>query len=609
MKRKIITIALLLLATVTMIAKAQVRELHTENQIVSERDSILLRLEAQGYRIDTTIVEGREEIVEKNVVTNPFWHNVFFTGSVGVHTFRGDFSDYGKFKETIDMDWFAGMGKWFTPVWGIKVEGGAGQSHGFMDSQYDTPYTYGDLLTTKDGKTYYRDRIKWWDLSVSGLYNITRAIFGYEGANSPKRMNQLIASIGVGYVGHYDVPSTYFVADEFDAHVELQYSRFIGKKKYFSIDAKARGLLYQTNFDRHDHHKNSHWIDANWGVSIGATIYLKHNVWGYKTHPTYTTNYMTLMHVDTLKVVAPKVPEYGQMTFYVFYPNNYSGRDDAPLVESSKVNAIDYLAGGIFSQKKYVDNGQVVVRLMQGKTLRDLSCTDIATVKASEEMGGDGIARGYEIMTSPMSLSMDKVSMTEFREKNGYFYAPIWDGKHEWGYRIDDATKGQNLSTAANYRETESFGLNSQLGLALVRENLGSESNSDLYSFADIYAALEGNQGYISQFADNDNVAKLRRIFTEGTITNISVTGVATSQDNSDANTATRRNAALAQNRAKTVLLWLKGNENVKVDEAQAHIFMVNDLQGPIHKVDDRSTRGLNAKLHRCVKVTISYMY
>ena len=609
MKKILYTLMMVLMTAAPSMAQENLRELKTKINVENAGDDVRQRLEEQGYKMDTTLIEGHSFILDRNVVTNPFWHNIFFTGSVGMHAFRGDFSNYGKFSQTLDMDWFVGVGKWFTPSWGIKLEGGKSRSRGFMDSQYDTPYTYGDLLTTKDGKSYYRHKIDWFDFSLSGLFNITRAISGYEGPNSQRLKNQFIASVGLGYLGHYNVPSEYFVSDEFSAHVELQYSRFIDKNKHLSFDTKLRGLLYQTNFDRHTNHKNSRWIDANWGVAVGLTYHLKHNVWGYKASTTYVTNYMTQTKTDTIRSAISKAPEYGQFTFYVFYPNNYSGRNDAPIIASAKVNAIDYLAGGVYTQKQYKDNGKVALQLASGKSPIGLDYVDIATEKANRPTIMDDVPRGYEICSKPLSLSQKMDDMAQFREKYGFYYAPIWDGRHAWQYRIDDATKGQSLSDASNYSETESFGLNSKEGTKYVQEHLVGQNDMKLYSFADVYAAVEGSGGYISQYADKDNVAELARIFNEATITNISVTGVATNQDNNaDANVRLTRNTALAQNRANTVVKWLKSSNNTKLAEAQSQVFMVNSLSGPVRRVDDTSTRGLQAKINRCVKVTIHYM-
>lgn len=609
MKKLLYTLVMVLIVAAPSMAQENVRELKTQVNMKNVGEDVRQRLEEQGYKMDTTLVEGHSIILDRHVVTNPFRHNIFFTGSVGMHTFRGDFSSYGKFSQTLDMDWFVGVGKWFTPSWGIKLEGGKSRSHGFMDSQYDTPYTYGDLLTTNGGKTYYRDKIDWFDISVSGLFNITRAIYGYEGPNSPRLKNQFIASVGIGYVGHYNVPSEYFVADEFSGHVELQYSRFLDKKKHFSFDAKIRGLMYQTNFDRHTNHKNSNWIDANWGVAVGMTYHLKRNVWGYKASTEYVTNYMTQTKTDTISSRISKAPEYGQFTFYVFYPNNYSGRNDAPIVASAKVNAIDYLAGGVYTQKQYKDNGKVAQQLAGGKSPVGLEYVDVATEKANLLNQMDGVPRGYEICGEPLSLSQERENMSQFREKYGFYYAPIWDGRHVWQYRIDDATKGQSLSDASNYSETASFGLNSKDGAKYVQDYLVGQTDMDLYSFADVYAAVEGSGGYISQYVNEDNVAKLSRIFNEATITHISVTGAATNQDNNaDEKVRLTRNTALAQNRANTVVKWLKNSGKPKLAEAQSQVFMVNSLTGPVHRVDDTSTRGLQAKINRCVKVTVHYM-
>lgn len=600
---------LLLLVAMTSFAQTELRTLQTKNVNNNGVDSIRLKLEQQGYTLDTILIDKNPIILDKHVVTNPFWHNIFFTGSVGAHTFRGDFASYGNFGHTIDMNWFVGLGKWFTPSWGIKVEGGMGRSSGFMDSKYDTPYTYGDLLTNSDGNSYYKTRTKWYDISVSGLFNITRSILGYEGPTDTKRRNQFIASVGIGYVGHYGVPASYFVADEFGAHVELQYSRFLNAKKTLSFDAKVRGLLYQTNFDRHDHHKGSHWIDSNIGIAVGMTYHLKHNTWGYKTNTEYKTNYLTKHVVDTIRHDNVRSPEYGQLTFYVFYPNNYSGRNDAPIISGAKVNAIDYLAGGLYTQKQYKDNAQVANRLNAGKSPIGLDYVDLSTQKANDDALLDGMPRGYEICTTPMSLSLANDSIASFKQKFGFYYSPIWDGKHSWMYRIDDVAKGQMLIDRANYGETVSYGLNSKLGVDYVRKNFADDAKHDLYSFADIYAALEGNGGYIAKYADQKNVEKLLQIFTEATVTNISVTGMATSQDdNPNEQIRLSRNSALAQNRANTVINWLKGCSIAKLADVQTQVYMVNTLGGQIRHVKDSSTRGLDAKINRCVKVTIHYI-
>ena len=300
----------------------------------------------------------------------------------------------------------------------------------------------------------------------------------------------------------------------------------------------------------------------------------------------------------------------GTLTFFVFYPNNYSGRNDAPQISTSSVNAIDYLAGGIFTQKQYADADKVAARILAGQSLNGLTTVDLPTEKADRDFAVNYVPRGYEMLEgTPISLSLDYETMKEFREKAGYYYAPIFDGMNVWKYRIDDATLGQHLLSSANYQETNSYGLNAHAGLGTVTRFMEVGEDDELVSFADVYAALNANEGYVSQFTDEAAVAHVRKILNKGIVVLIQVEGLATSQDNysgADASrVGTERNAALAENRANTVISWLTGHKELK--DVKSQIYLVNNQDG-IRTVNDPSTRGLNAKLNRCVKVRIRYM-
>lgn len=105
----------------------------------------------------------------------------------------------------------------------------------------------------------------------------------------------------------------------------------------------------------------------------------------------------------------------------------------------------------------------------------------------------------------------------------------------------------------------------------------------------------------------------IRHIMDTGVITAIHVEGLATSQDNYTGPDAKRigyeRNTALSQNRANTVLNWLRSTGYF--DNVDSKIYRVNtfkNAQNGIGQVDDPSTRGLNAKMNRCVKVHVQYL-
>lgn len=535
------------------------------------------------------------------VVTNRFWDNWFVFGEIGGHAFFGDYGSVGDFGGLLSPDFKVGVGKWFTPGIGMKLQFGMGNSKGY--SKEETMFVDGGQHTADDGTPYWKTKMKWLDFSVNAMFNLSRLFCGYEGKESDKLMNQFIASVGIGALHHYGISAQ---RNEWSGHFELQYSRFFSKKKDISLDVKAHAMVYQTNFDgitNKANGENSRWFDSNVGLSVGLTYYFKKRHWDrclQCEEPVYITNTV---------LPEPNCPEYKTMVFYVFFPNNYSGRDDAPLVSGSKVNAIDYLASGVFTQKRFADTDAVASALSSGRSLASLKTEDIPTQKANQ-CESDGMARGYEMSSSPLSLDMDAASMNAFKDKNGYYYAPVYSGGKTWYYRVDSETATQSLVSKDNYKENASYGLNAHSGLDLIRQNMTLDEDADLYSFADIYAAVEGEGGYISSFTDNATVAELKKIFENGRIQFVSAEGLATSQDNyvgEDAeNVGLERNKALAYGRARTVIQWLKDSGVFK--NIGRNSFSLNALSDPVSTVNDKSTRGLNAKLNRCVKVRINYV-
>lgn len=539
---------------------------------------------------------------EYRIVTNRFWDNWFILGDIGGHAYAGDYGSVGDFSGLLSPDFNVGIGKWFTPGIGAKIQFGLSNSKGY--SKEETYFTYGEPLTAADGSQYWKSKNKWWDLNINAMFNLSRLIKGYEGKDSERLKNQFIASVGIGALHHRDIDAQ---RNEWSGHFELQYSRFFSKKKNISLDVKAHAILFQTNFDGITLKKtgeDSKWWDSDIGLSVGVTYYFKKRHWDRCVpcqSPVYINN--TYMPAPVLQ----ECPEYRTLEFYVFFPNNYSGRDDAPIVADATVNAIDYLASGIFTQRRFKDTDAVAGRLSAGGSLVSLATADIPTEKANRCEPIDGVARGYEMSGSPISLSMDAGSMRTFEEKMDYFYAPIYEGGKTWHYRVDKETTTQSLLSDENYRESTSYGLNAHTGLNTIKKNMKVSADAALYSFADIYAAIEGNSGYVAQAADESAVKELDYILKEGRILYVQAEGLATSQDNyigeNAENVGLERNKTLAYNRAYTVIKWLRGNAMFK--NVQNNDFSINALTDPIVTVNDKSTQGLNAKLNRCVKVRI----
>ena len=581
----------------------------------------LFRDYREVYRDTVLVVDTVRVYVEKEkpvdpfqVISNPFRQNWFIFGTGGAHTFRGDYSADGPFMGTVSPDVSIGFGKWFMPWLGLKVEFIASDSRGY--TEYKTGhYGYGDWI---DGNPGYRKmKTGWLDLGGSAILNLTRLYYGYEGYGSKERMGQWLAAAGIGAVHHLGYDHAYGSDNELSAHLELQYSRFLSPKKNVSLDIKARGLFYQTNFDLEygqADHAAKH-VDMNLGLNVGLTWYLGKsgsNGWRRANTTVYRSDYReTQIPILKVKEAETQKPvRSGAITFFVYFPNDYSGRDDAPQIPGAEVNAIDYLAGGIFTQKQFEDGGAAAQRLRAGQSAVSLATVDLPTEPANKDFRDLGIPRGYEMLKdSPISLSLNPADMATFGSKAGFYYAPINDGSHLWQYRIDDAALGQQLLSEDNYRETTSFGLNSHQGLGLVSQYMDIDEGDELVSFADMYAALSSNKGYISQFTDAETVEHIREVLDEGVIMVIQTEGVATSQDNYSGQDAAQvgqeRNSALAQNRAATVIGWLTSDPKLQNVRSQSFIF---GNPGEIRTVNDRSTRGINAKVNRCVKVRIRYM-
>ena len=565
----------------------------------------------------------QDTVINPNqVVMNSFGRNWFVYGTAGAHTYIGDFSRDGAFSGTVSPDFGVGIGKWFVPGLALKLEFIHSSTRGYTEFMNAAEgYGYGPALgTTPAGNPYRRMKTRWWDLNGLVSLNLTRLFHGYEGYGNTKHMGQWMVNAGIGAVHHLGFEDDYGSDNEWSGHLELQYSRFLNRNKRASIDLKVRDIIYQTNTDYHYGYQDvaARKFGQNLGLDIGFTFYLgkqRNNGWKQGTATVYRQDYrereIQVVKVKEQEVDRKKPARHGTLTFYVFYPNNYSGRNDAPIIADAPVNALDYLAGGIFTQKQYESNEAVLARIASGASLNGLKAIDLPTEAANQDFAIDFIPRGYEMLQdTPISLSLAPGDMQYFQEKTGFFYAPIYDGLNVWQYRIDDATLRQQLLSGQNYKETNSYGLNAHSGLDTIRQYMDVDGSDELVSFADVYAALKSNEGYIARFADAATVDRIREILDRGIILLIQVEGLATSQDNYSGNDARRvgieRNTALSQNRANTVINWLK--QDASLENVSSQIYLVGSMNGGIRTVTDKSTRGLNAKLNRSVKVRIQYM-
>ena len=137
------------------------------------------------------------------------------------------------------------LGKWFTPVWGVRVQGG------LWKANFDTNHSYGEFGTTGTSASYDKNVGQ---IRLDAMYNISNAIWGY----NPDRLFNLSVFAGPGITiaktanGDIDDTSSetmwYRVpAGEEKGRVYVNGSIGLQGKfnvnKYWDIDIEARGEL------------------------------------------------------------------------------------------------------------------------------------------------------------------------------------------------------------------------------------------------------------------------------------------------------------------------------------------------------------------------------
>lgn len=339
-----------------------------------------------------------------------------------------------------------------------------------------------------------------------------------------------------------------------------------------------------------------------------------------------------------------KTTEELVMTFYVFYPNNYSGYYDHI---GSNVEAIAYLLAGSGAQMQ--SNGD-----NKNAPTKDIPLT--IEMLSDDKTWENGY--GYEVKNSNTKGISNYIDMSD--DKN-YIHGtkPIWQyqrnrssyqtNNKKWYYRIDGKyqqapkseyyinTYDQTLMSEANYSDTTSFAYNSDASAVrkLFEVPEDEENKSVLYSFAEVAAALESNKN--ETISDNitkkclnsktDRINKLKSIFygdetttegrTEGKYKVISVETIGYSNNhdknkttstgtNSKKSVSATRNDKLAVNRGQTVIDWLEKRYG---DVFPTDITQKSTAQASkqVNSTDKLNVSGSSAKKWRSAKVMITF--
>ena len=308
-----------------------------------------------------------------------------------------------------------------------------------------------------------------------------------------------------------------------------------------------------------------------------------------------------------------KPPTHKAIHCVLYYPNNYSGVDDAPNKNGGTVNAVYYLVNGVGAQK-YID-------LDETHTSTYLKAVDIPTQIDSKtsnsgyEINGnisiveenlkpdyETIKKSYadpvskqvrgQYLTDPSGnkqtvnyggttytlakiVGSQAMSMKGAATKSNLTGATHQWYRRRWYYRVDKAYENSRLSRTNSYLDTQSFELNGK-GYEKVKSKeeimkaFGLEEadeNTKLISFADLFVALEGTkaESLLSGSFDKGNVEIVKNIMNDTErykITSIKFEGHASYQG------YTTSNNTLSSNRALTFKKWMQSKKFPSIDKA-----------------------------------------
>ena len=355
---------------------------------------------------------------------------------------------------------------------------------------------------------------------------------------------------------------------------------------------------------------------------------------------------------EKVKVITQPEPEVEsapsmRVQFAVFFPNNYSGYYDSPVSNRGyhELNAVAYLLAGRGTQMIYDETDINKCQTMP------ISFLGISTEQDKSELFPNGCTgSGYE-MNEGTGMNGSNDDFASQNDEKNYIVgcAKSWadsarntrwipDYNKKWYYRIDGHYTLDNrlpkneydtncfdqyLLRPDNYRDTKSFGLNSNADKVKEFNDLfeNSEIETLTVSFAEMAAVLaisEDDRNFILRKAvagdHTKNMSKLDELFNGNySVKTISVKGYSNSHgNNASAKVNKSRNEGLAQHRAETIKQWLDefikekiGENNVKDTKSEAGIITFPSTQ--VSDEDKSNVSSITAKKYRSAIVVLEF--
>lgn len=178
---------------------------------------VIVSVDAQEVKYDNATGNKHE------VLTNNFGSNWFFSLSGGAEVLFGNDDTAGSFGKRISPTLNFGVGKWFTPGIGLRLQYSGLQARGFSYTENDFTKSW-----NKD-EGYYKQKFNYMNLHGDVLFNLSSLIAGY----NPDRVYEVIPYLGGGFTHTYSkskrqalalnfgIINRFKVADSWDLNLEL----------------------------------------------------------------------------------------------------------------------------------------------------------------------------------------------------------------------------------------------------------------------------------------------------------------------------------------------------------------------------------------------------
>lgn len=170
---------------------------------------------------------------ESNIETKNFWNNCFVSVGAGPQVYFGDHDRQRKFGERISPALDIAVGKWFTPIIGVRLMYSGLSAKG---ATQNGTYQSGGPISGKPWHGYWlnEQKFKYFDFHVDAMFNTTNLIWG----ENENRIYDLSPYVGIGVarvtdkpknvsvIGHLGLMNSFRLNEDIDVNLDLR-SAFI----------------------------------------------------------------------------------------------------------------------------------------------------------------------------------------------------------------------------------------------------------------------------------------------------------------------------------------------------------------------------------------------